>query len=161
MMFSCISRLAGIAAVAFVLPMTPVGAQEHPEHPKQEAKADAKTGVTMPELATVIKDHIKSKSENGKFPVSDETTSETVALELDHVHDERLSRIDKNTYFACVDMKSPSGQTYDIDFILKGSSKDTLKVTETAVHKIDGKARYTWKEEDGLWTKQKLAESAQ
>jgi hypothetical protein len=44
------------------------------------------------------------------------------------------------------------GKTYDIDFFLTGQP-GKMKVTETSVHKIDGKPLYNWKEENGKWNK--------
>ena len=71
-------------------------------------------------------------------------------LKLDHVHTERLSKLNADTYFACVDMKDPNGKVIDVDFFLK-SNGDKLEMTDTTVHKIEGKPRYNWKEEDGFW----------
>lgn len=180
MKVSYVSQLVGVLAISLAVVNTPATGQEHPtqkssehptekkssehpgsssssEHPEKKAKDAAKSGVTMPDLAAAIKQHIKSESKEGKFQVRDDQTKEVLALELDHVHDERLSRIDDDSYFACVDMKSASGTVYDVDFILKGTSKDNVKIKETAIHKVDGKARYTWKEEGGLWKKQETA----
>jgi len=43
---------------------------------------------------------------------------------------------------------------YDIDFFMavQGSK---LNVTETSVHKINGKPLYNWKQEGGVWKKVK------
>ena len=51
-----------------------------------------------------------------------------------------------------VDMKGTDGKTYDIDFFLTGQAGN-MKVTETSVHKINGKPLYNWKEENGKWNK--------
>ena len=66
------------------------------------------------------------------------------------MHTERLSKLNADTYFACVDMKDPNGKVIDVDFFLK-SNGDKLEMTDTTVHKIEGKPRYNWKEEDGFW----------
>ena len=77
-------------------------------------------------------------------------TKKTWLLKLDHVHRERLSRLDENTYFACTDFKSNDGHTVDVDFFMK--DKDgKLAMSDATVHKIDGKARYNWEEKDGFW----------
>ncbi len=68
------------------------------------------------------------------------------------MHDDRLSDLGGGKYFACVDMKGTDGKTYDIDFFLTGRPGQ-MKVTETSVHKIDGKPLYNWKEENGTWQK--------
>jgi hypothetical protein len=36
---------------------------------------------------------------------------------------------------------------------MEGPDKEHLTTTEVTVHKKDGKARYTWHEEGGLWKK--------
>ena len=40
-----------------------------------------------------------------------------------------------------------------LDIFLQGKNTDNLTVTEISVHKEDGKARYSWVEEDGIWVK--------
>ena len=42
------------------------------------------------------------------------------------------------------------------DFFLSGTP-DNMTVTETTVHKINGKALYSWKEEGGVWKKMPAA----
>jgi hypothetical protein len=64
------------------------------------------------------------------------------------VHDDRLSDLGDGKYFACVDMKATDGTTYDIDFFMSGPP-GKLKVSETTVHKVDGKPLYNWKEQGG------------
>ena len=79
-----------------------------------------------------------------------------LALDLIKVHDNRFSSLGGNKYFACVDMKGPDGKIYDIDFLMTVQS-DKLTVTQTSVHKINGKALYNWKQEGGIWKKVKLS----
>ena len=160
-----ISRL--IIAVAIALFFTPAAlvlAQEHPEHPKKstghpkEGADHAKKGgadkqVSTADISAGIKKNIDAeskKSADGKFHVTYE--SQDLALDLIKVHDDRLSDLGGGKYFACVDMKGADGKTYDIDFFLTGQP-DKMKVTETSVHKIDGKPLYNWKEENGKWNK--------
>jgi hypothetical protein len=68
------------------------------------------------------------------------------------VHDDRFSSLGGDKYFACVDMKGKDGKMYDIDFFMavRGS---TLNITETSVHKINGKPLYNWKQQGGVWKK--------
>ncbi len=65
-------------------------------------------------------------------------------------HKDRLSKLSADTYFACVDMKDPAGKMIDVDCFLK-SKNGRLEMTDTTVHKVEGKPRYDWKEEDGFW----------
>ena len=109
--------------------------------------------MSTAEISTGIKKHIDSeskKSSDGKFHVEHE--GKDLALDLIKVHDDRLSSLGEGKYFACVDMKATDGTTYDIDFFMSGTPGD-MKVTETSVHKVNGKPFYNWKEENGVWKK--------
>jgi hypothetical protein len=131
-------------------PALQVFAQEHPEHPKKKGGGEK---VTTAEISAGIKKHITSESKNSsdqKFHVTHE--GKDLALDLIKVHDDRLSALGDGKYFACVDMKATDGTTYDIDFFMAGKPGD-MKVTETSVHKVNGKPLYNWKEEGGLWKK--------
>jgi len=158
-----ITRLIIAVSVAlFFTPAAAVFAQEHPEHPKKTAehpkkgehpqKAGGKE-VTTAEISAGIKKHIESetkKSSDGKFHAKHE--GKDLALDLIKVHDDRLSSLGGGKYFACVDMKSTDGTTYDIDFFMTGKPGN-MKVTDTSVHKVNGKPLYNWKEEGGVWKK--------
>ena len=151
------SKLIITAAVAlFFTPAATILAQEHPEHPKKGAehpKQAAEKQVSTADISTGIKQNIEAKnkkSPDGKFHVNYE--GQDLALDLLRVHDDRLSDLGGGKYFACVDMKATDGKTYDIDFFLTGQPSK-MKVTETSVHKIDGKPLYNWKEENGKWQK--------
>jgi hypothetical protein len=151
------SRL--IIAVAIALFFTPAGtifAQEHPEHPKKSAehpKEGTAKQVSTADISAGIRNNIDAKgkkSPDGKFHV--DYQGQDLALDLIKVHDDRLQDLGSGKYFACVDMKGADGKTYDIDFFLTGPPSE-MKVTETSVHKIDGKPLYNWKEENGTWHK--------
>jgi hypothetical protein len=149
----------------------PVFAQEHPEHPKKSTeqpkqgaehpkkgaehpkKGAEAAQVSTADISAGIKQNIDAKgkkSPDGKFHVKYE--GQDLALDLIRVHDDRLSDLGGGKYFACVDMKGTDGKTYDIDFFLTGQPSK-MKVTDTSVHKIDGKPLYDWKEENGKWHK--------
>jgi hypothetical protein len=160
------TRLILAAAVAlFFAPVMPGFGQEHPEHPKKKEetkkaehpehpkKGGEEKKVTTSEISTGIKKHIShesKKSSDKKFHVNYE--GKDLALDLIKVHDDRLSNLGEGKYFACVDMKGADGTTYDIDFFMSGKPGD-MKVTETSVHKVNGKPLYNWKEEGGVWKK--------
>ena len=153
-----ISRLIITVAIAlFFTPAALVSAAEHPEHPKQSAEHAKKGGtekqVSKSDISAGIKKNIDAdskKSADSKFHVNYE--GQDLALDLIRVHDDRLSDLGGGKYFACVDMKGTDGKTYDIDFFLTGQPGE-MKVTDTSVHKIDGKPLYDWKEENGKWNK--------
>ncbi|MBI1936922.1 MAG: hypothetical protein HYS25_02245 [Ignavibacteriales bacterium] len=123
-------------------------AQEHPskEHPKSEATLNPEV------LAKEIEQYVEteSKKHGGYFPYYDKQTKTKLDLKFDHVHKGNLSKIADGVYFACSDFKSSDGKVYDLDFFIK-ETDDGLKVTQQKLHKINGKARYTWYEEDGVW----------
>ena len=150
-----ISRVIITVVVAlFFNPASAVFAQEHPEHPEhpQKGKGTEKR-VSTADISAGIKKNIDAESKknsDGKFHVKYE--GQDLALDLTKVHDDRLSDLGGGKYFACVDMKGADGKTYDIDFFLSGQP-GKMNVTETAVHKIDGKPLYNWKEENGKWQK--------
>jgi len=75
-----------------------------------------------------------------------------LVLDLIKVHDDRLSNLGAGKYFACVDMKGTDGKIYDIDFFM-AVQPGKLTVTQTSVHKINGKPLYNWKEDKGVWKK--------
>jgi hypothetical protein len=151
-------RLIIAAAIAaFFTPTSLVLSQEHPEHPKKTTEhpkqgAEAKQ-VSTADISAGIKANIAArgkKSPDGKFHAQYE--GQDLALNLIRVHDDRLQDLGGGKYFACVDMKAADDKTYDIDFFLTGQP-GKMKVTETSVHKIDGKPLYNWKEENGTWHK--------
>jgi hypothetical protein len=152
-----ISRIIVAAAVAlFFAPAARVRSQEHPEHPSKSTaarKGGAEKRVSTADISTGIKTNIETetkKSNDSKFHVQHE--GQDLAMDLVKVHDDRLQDLGGGKYFACVDMKGTDGKTYDIDFFLTGQP-GKMAVTETSVHKVDGKPLYNWKEENGKWNK--------
>lgn len=127
-------------------------AQEHPqEHPKKQEHPASKP-VTMGELETAIRAQVEdaAKKAGGHFPVPDNVLNKTWKLELVRVHTDKLAHLKDNVYFACVDFRAQDGQTVDVDFYLK--QKDgKLQVTDTTVHKVEGKARFAYEQEGDNW----------
>jgi hypothetical protein len=91
-----------------------------------------------------------TKSADKKFHIPYQRKD--LALDLVKLHDDRFSSLGGNKYFACVDMKGKDSRMYDIDFFMI-VEPGKLTVTETSVHKINGKPLYNWKEEKGVWKK--------
>ena len=141
-----------------------VFAQEHPEHPRQqiqlpqrETQPQSRTAqiqqVSKTDISAGIKKHVATaikKSGDRKFHFKYQ--GKDLALNLVKVHDDRLSNVGGGKYFACVDMKATDSTIYDIDFFMNGNPGD-MKVTQTSVHKINGKPLYNCKEEGGVWKK--------
>ncbi len=149
--------LAALVAVSLLLAVGLRAQQEHPkqEHPKKEHPAKehpAAKPASTADIEKAIWKHIDvtSKANNGKFPVKDDVLNKTWALTLDRVHSDKLTALDKDNYFACVDFKADDGTKVDVDFFLKSKS-DKLEVTDTSVHKINGVARYNYQQEGDFW----------
>ena len=174
-----ITRLTiAVAVTLFFTPAMLVCAQEHPEHPGQSQQsqlqqmpqsitrssqtASSQTGVqtkqvSKADISAGIKKQIASdtkKSSDKKCHVK--YRGKDLALDLIKVHDDRLSNLGGGKYFACVDMKAADGTIYDIDFFMTGQP-GRMKVTETSVHKINGKPLYNWKEQNGVWKKVRVS----
>jgi hypothetical protein len=154
-------------AVLLAPPVVPLGAQDHPRAPQQSqsqqlpqgrtgASQAVMTEATMSNVSGGLKEFISgysAKSADKKFHMPFQRKD--LALDLVKVHDDRFSSLGGNKYFACVDMKGKDGTMYDIDFLMTVQA-DKLTVTETAVHKINGKPLYNWKQEKGVWKKVKV-----
>ena len=123
---------------------------EHPEHPTTKKESQ----LTIAELAISIESYILNDMNlKGGFFVYDKNNKEILDLTLMKIHKERLSNIGGDTYFACADFNASNGKIYDLDIFMTGKSQDNLDVTEINVHKENGKARYLWENQRGIWVK--------
>lgn len=128
-----------------------VVAQEHPEHPTNKTAPKQTKAYTMDELEKAITAEIQNAQKaDGFYHMKD--GDKTWNMKLDHVHKERLSRVDPTTYFACTDFKSDDNHTVDVDFFMKDDGQK-LVLSDATLHKVDGKARYNWQEKDGYWVR--------
>lgn len=174
------SRLVLVAIPALALLLQPACgvAQEHPEHPKAEhpkaehpkkggaehpaehpAAAAKAPAFTTADMSRAIRREVEADArlKGGKFLVWDPVAKKPLALELERVHDERLSQISADTAFVCADFKAGDGTTYDLDFFMTGPDGDHLKVSEIAIHKEAGKPRYGWEQtKTGTWVRKPL-----
>jgi hypothetical protein len=162
------TRFAAGAFIALLAPVLPLVAQEHPRAAQQSqsqqlpqtgggASGPAMTEATMSNVSDGLKRFISgsaAKSADKKFHVPYQRKN--LALDLVRVHDDRFSSLGGDKYFACVDMKGADGKIYDIDFFMVVQT-GKLTVTDTSVHKINGKPLYNWKQEDGVWKKVKVS----
>ena len=122
------------------------------EHPKEHPQSAKK--LSTDDLDAAIRAHVeeRSKASGGRFEVRDDVLNKTWSLELVRVHKDKLQALADGRYFACVDFKAPDATMVDVDFYLKKDG-DKLAVTDTTVHKIDGKARYNYEEKNGVWVR--------
>jgi hypothetical protein len=161
------TRLPTCMLIMLFAVASPLLAQDHPRAPQQSqsqqlpqsrtgAPQTAMTEATMSNVSDGLKQFISgyaAKSADKKFHMPYQRKD--LALDLVRVHDDRFSSLGGNKYFACVDMKGNDGKIYDIDFFMIVQS-DKLTVTETSVHKINGKPVYNWKQEGAVWKKVKV-----
>lgn len=117
--------------------------------------------VEIAEIEVGIKTFIAKKTaeNNGIFPVKDEKND--LKMKLVRVHTEYLSNLGPNKHFACVDLVDQSGDVYDVDFFMEGKPGN-MSVTETSVHKLNGKPYYSWKQnkENKTWHKVEISQSS-
>ena len=153
--------LAVMAIVCMPRAYAPEHPSEHPtehptarpaEHPAEHPKPRVKGVLTKEALAEAITHYVTkdAKLKGGYFLVYDAEQKEALVLTLDKVHKERLAHIGGGVYFACADFKAAHGRLYDLDIFMKQTDTG-LKVTQILVHKQDGRIRYTWYEEGGIW----------
>lgn len=123
------------------------------EEQKKASKGAESPKVKIAEIEAGITAYIeeKTKQEDGYFHLQDE--DHELRLKLVRVHTEYLSNLGPNSHFACVDLADVSGDVYDVDFFLEGEP-GAMSVTETTLHKLNGKPFYSWKQrEDKTWHK--------
>ena len=132
--------------------------------PKEVSTLEAKTviipKVDIADIEKGIKAYISNKASANKgfFLVRDE--EKLLRLKLVRVHTEYLSNLGPNKHFACVDLADTKGDVYDVDFFMEGEPGG-MEVTETSVHKLNGKPFYFWKQQpDKTWNRIPIAESS-
>ncbi|MFD0797267.1 transglutaminase-like domain-containing protein [Maribacter chungangensis] len=144
------SRIVFVLMVAFIM------ACNSNEKKIQTQKAMASAAIPKVVTADIeegIKANIakKVKDDGGYFTMN--ADGKELRLQLVRVHTEYLSNLGPRRHFACVDLADVSGDVYDVDFFLEGDP-GAMTVTETTLHKLNGKPFYTWKQrEDKTWYK--------
>jgi transglutaminase-like putative cysteine protease len=109
--------------------------------------------VSIEEIEKGIKSFILKRTEEngGYFQVHDR--GQDFRMKLVRVHTEYLANLGPKSHFACVDLADISGDVYDVDFFLNGEP-GAMNVTETSVHKLNGKPYYAWKQlENKTWNR--------
>jgi len=129
---------------------------------KKEKKEDATLVAShIPKVVTAdieagIKANIDQKVAEGGGYFNLSTEDQELRLQLVRVHTEYLSNLGPRRHFACVDLADISGDVYDVDFFLEGDPGN-MTVTETTLHKLNGKPFYTWKQrKDKTWYRMPL-----
>lgn len=142
---------------ALVLGIIALSCQPKTETKEQETPVKK---VSIAEIESGIKAYIalKTAENEGFFPVKDE--NHDLKMKLVRVHTEYLSNLGPKRHFACVDLVDESGEVFDVDFFMEGEP-GAMNVTETTVHKLNGKPFYSWKQnkEDKTWFRVPLEQS--
>ncbi|WP_422080164.1 transglutaminase-like domain-containing protein [Ulvibacterium sp.] len=124
-----------------------------PKDKKQEGKSVVQNipKVVTADIEAGIKANIAKKVEEGGGYFNMVAEGKELRLQLVRVHTEYLSNLGPRRHFACVDLADINGDVYDVDFFLEGDPGN-MTVTETTLHKLNGKPFYTWKQrKDKTW----------
>jgi len=120
-------------------------AKEHGGTPAVSRPAPAQPPAEA--IRETIKDYVKQAiKKDGTFTIHDNVTGTTRKLSLVGVH----QRVGKTgaLYYACTDMRDQqTGQLLDLDYDVKATGLQ-LEVVDARIHKVDGKARYTYDNKD-------------
>lgn len=118
-------------------------AEAVPEHAGRYTEAEP----SAEDLRTAIRTYIGQVEErDGTFTIEDEVTGQTRTLTLVGVH-ERVGKTG-NYYYSCTDMRDTgSKELLDLDFDVEAED-GVLDVVDVRIHKVSGKARYTYDEHD-------------
>lgn len=153
-------NLSPLIAVIFILALSSChNKQEENAKQKNETSTPA-VKVSIPEIEAGIKSYIQKKTaeNDGYFHVTDR--GKEFRMKLVRVHTEYLSNLGPKSHFACVDLADVSGDVYDVDFFLSGEPGNMV-VTETSVHKLNGKPYYAWKQQnDKTWHRVEVKEAS-
>jgi len=107
--------------------------------------------VFTKDIQAGIENHIAEQTRLGNGHMRLDYEGDTLNLRLVKVHTEYLANLGPGEYFACVDLASDDGNVYDVDFFL-GGDVGAMSVTETTIHKVNGKPLYVWKQKrNGTW----------
>lgn len=117
----------------------------------ESGSGESAPSVVTADIEAGIRNHIQKKTRAGDGYFKLSSGDEDLSLKLVRVHTEYLANLGPRRHFACVDMVDTSGDVWDVDFFLAGDP-GSMSVTETTIHKLNGKPFYTWEQaSDGTW----------
>lgn len=127
--------------------------KEHPAGHEHPVGSKAWTKQMNKEFNNVVEDHVakKAAAEGGAFGIKDDKLGKEWALKLVGVHKKRIVNLGGNSFFACADFKTVSGEKakLDLDFYAT-KGPEGWKIDKTVIHKVDGKPRYTYNEKNEM-----------
>jgi transglutaminase-like putative cysteine protease len=118
---------------------------------EEQGSSESVPNVVTADIQDGIEKHIEEQTRLGEGYFKTPFEGKELLLKLVRVHTEYLANLGPRRHFACVDLASPHGDVYDVDFFLAGDP-GAMTVTETTVHKINGRPLYVWKQKrDKTW----------
>ncbi len=146
-------RLDVLAAITVLAGVVIFGCDRQKSSDEPQPESRYVPTIVTGEIQAGIEKHIDEQVERGGGYFIVPFEENELKLKLVRVHVEYLASLAPQRHFACVDMVSDDGQFYDIDFFLEGDPGD-MTVTETTVHKLNGKPYYVWKQNaDKTWVR--------
>lgn len=130
------------------------------ENQKESMSTETIPGIVTADIEEGIKKHIDEQVLKGDGYFHLNAEGKNLQLRLVRVHTEYLANLGPQRHFACVDLADISGDVYDVDFFMEGDPGD-ISVTETTLHKLNGRPYYTWSQkEDDTWFRVPVEESS-
>ena len=121
------------------------GGREHGG--KEHGGAKVMTQPTAKDIKDTMRNYVAEKSKKaGTFKIMDPETGKERSLKLKRIHD----RVGKtgNYYYSCADfVDTDSGELLDLDIDVEHKDGN-LRVVDVRIHKVEGKERYTYDEND-------------
>ena len=109
--------------------------------------------VVTKDIQIGIEKYIDFKTREGKGYFKFSSGDNNFSFMLVRIHTEYLANLSYQHHFACVDLVDTKGDVYDVDFFLSGDPGN-MKVTETTLHKLNGKPFYAWEQSyDKTWSR--------
>lgn len=108
--------------------------------------------VGAADVAKTVRAYIneEAKVRDGWCRINDPVENATLDLRLKSVYADKLLKVQPNTFVTCATFETSTGTTYDVDFYVKGTSPQNLKVIDATIHAKDGTQRYAWMDEKGM-----------
>ncbi len=123
---------------------------------KKQAPSDGDGGMpalASDDIAAAVNMYVNAAAGNDGeyFVVFDENKHKEVRLKPGTGDCKMVGKVADNMYFACAEFLSADGDTYDLDIFVTGKNKNDLMFAELMIHSVNGRKRFEWYTDDGLW----------
>ncbi|MFH2052114.1 MAG: transglutaminase-like domain-containing protein [bacterium] len=144
------------ATLAVAIPLSPLPSLGQTDQISGGEACESAPPIVTADIQAGIEKHIAEQVALGDGFFTVEFEGRELKLKLVRVHLEYLASLGPRNHFACVDMAGDDGQFYDIDFFLDGDP-GAMTVTETTVHKLNGRPYYLWEQDQNeTWVRAKV-----